>query len=120
MHDIWHTTNIAYGANRALATCPIRLKHSGVKRLLERALWDQCLRRPLVRAKRHDWKAAHGFRKYYKSHAEQVMKPISVEITTGHDIGISESYYKPTEREIIQAYFKAVDVLSIIGDRSRL
>lgn len=27
------------------------------------------------------------------------MKPINVEITMGHDIGISESYYKPTERE---------------------
>ena len=29
MRDIWQTTNIAYGANRALATCPIKLKHSG-------------------------------------------------------------------------------------------
>ena len=33
--------------------------------------------------KHHEWKATHGFRKFYKSHAEQVMKPIKVEITMG-------------------------------------
>jgi hypothetical protein len=100
MRDIWQTTNITYGANLGLATCPKRLKSSGIRRLLERALWEQRLRHPLANgAKRHEWKAAHGFRKYYKSHAEQVMRPINVEITMGHDIGISESYYKPTERK---------------------
>ena len=121
MRDIWQTTNIAYGANRALATHPIKLKHSGVKRLLERALWEQGLRQPLANgAKRHDWKAAHGFRKYYKLHSEQMMKSINVEITMGHDIGISESYYKPSEREILYDYMKAIDVLTINGDKSRL
>ena len=28
------------------------------------------------------------------------MKPINVEITMGHNIGISESYYRPTDREV--------------------
>ena len=64
-------------------------------------LWDQGIREPLKQdEKRHEWKAAHGFRKFYKSRAEQVMKPINVEITMGHDIGISASYYKPTEKEV--------------------
>ncbi|MGC1929550.1 MAG: hypothetical protein WA667_11285 [Candidatus Nitrosopolaris sp.] len=38
MRDIWQTTNIAYGANLGLATYPRKLKSSGIKRLLERAL----------------------------------------------------------------------------------
>jgi hypothetical protein len=64
---------------------------------LERAIWEQGIHQPLTEGvKRHEWKAAHGFRKFYKSRAEQIMKPINVEITMGHDIGISASYYKPT------------------------
>ena len=110
-----------YGANLGLATCPIKLKSSGIKRLLERALWEQGLRHPLSKGvRRHEWKAAHGFRKYCKSHAEQVMKPINVEIMMGHDIGLSESYYKPTEHEVLQDYLKAIDNLTISVDKAVL
>jgi len=34
------------------------------------------------------------------------MRPINVEITMGHDIGISGSYYKPTEKEVLEDYVK--------------
>jgi integrase len=118
MRDIWQTTNITYGANLGLATCPKKLKSSGIKRLVEHALWEQGLRHPLAKGvKRHEWKAAHGFRKFYKSRAEQVMRPINVEITMGHDIGVSASYYKPTEREVMEDYLKAVDSLTINTDK---
>ena len=56
---------------------------------------------------RHEWKIAHGYRKFYKSRAEQTMKPINVEITMGHDIGLSSSYYKPNEQEVLEDYIKA-------------
>jgi hypothetical protein len=80
MRDIWQTTNMTYGAKLGLATCPKKLQSSGIRRLLERALWEQALRHPLANgAKRHEWKAAHGFRKFYKSRAEQLMRPINVE-----------------------------------------
>ena len=118
MRDIWQTTNINYGANLGLATCPKKLKSSGIKRLLERALWEQGLRHPLAKGvKRHEWKGAYGFRKFYKSRAEQVMRPINVEITMGHDIGVSASYYKPNEREVMEDYLKAVDSFTINGDK---
>ncbi|MGC2575667.1 MAG: hypothetical protein WA364_29535 [Candidatus Nitrosopolaris sp.] len=95
-----------------MATPPIKLKSSGIKRLLERALWEQGLRRPLAKGvRRNEWKAAHGFRKHYKSHAEQVMKPINVEMTIGHNIGLSESYYKHTQQEVLQDYLKTIDNL---------
>jgi hypothetical protein len=64
--------------------------------------------------------AAHGFRKFYKSRAEQIMRPINVEITMGHDIGISASYYKPREHEVLEDYFKAVDLLTIGDDKFSL
>ena len=96
MRDIWKTTNVNYKSKFGLATCPRKLKSSGIERLLERGLWEQGLRQPLENgSRRHEWKAAHGFRKFYKSRAEQVMKPINVEITMGHNIGVSASYYRP-------------------------
>jgi len=121
MRDIWQTTNVGYKSKYGLATCPKRLKSSGIKRVIERAIWEQGLRQPLQEgSKRHEWKAAHGFRKFYKSRAEQVMKPINVEITMGHNIGVSASYYRPLEKEVLQDYLKAVDELTIDGDAKKL
>jgi hypothetical protein len=121
MRDLWQTTNMKYGARWGLATSPKKLKSSGIKRLLERAVWEQGIRKPLIEgANRHEWKIAHGYRKFYKSRAEQIMKPINVEITMGHDIGISSSYYKPTEREVLDDYVKAIPLLTINGNSSIL
>jgi len=121
MRDLWQTTNVDYGSKWGLATCPKKLKSSGIKRIIERALWEQGLRSPLAKGvKRHEWKAAHGFHKFYKSRAEQVMKPINVEITMGHDIGVSASYYKPTEHEVMEDYLKAIGLLTINDDKLTL
>ena len=118
MRDLWQTTNMNYGAKFGLATFPKKMKSGGIKGLIEHALWEQGIRHRLVSGvRRHEWKAAHGFRKFYKSRAEQVMKPINVELTMGHDIGVSASYYKPTEREVLEDYLKAVDLLTINGDK---
>ena len=117
MRDIWQTTNMNYWAKVGLATAPKRLKSSGIKRLLERALWEQGIREVLKEGeRRHEWKAAHGFRKFYKSHSEQAMRPINVEITMGHNIGISSSYYRPQEKEVLADYLNAVDLLTISND----
>ena len=45
------------------------------------------------------------------------MKSINVRIDIGHDIGISASYYKHTEREVLEDYLKAVDLLTINSDK---
>jgi hypothetical protein len=120
MRDMWQTTNITYGANLGFASSPKKLKSSGIRRILERALWEQGLRKPLRSGeKRHEWKAAHGFRKFYKTRTEQAMKPINVEITMGHNIGVSGSYYKPTEKEVLLDYLNAIDLLTI-NEQNRL
>ena len=97
-----------------LATYPKKLNSYAIKRILERGLWSQGLRKTLENGeKRHEYKAAHGFRKFYKTRTEQVMRPLNVEITLGHDIGLAGSYYKPTEKEVLEDYLKAVDSLTI-------
>lgn len=118
MRDLWQTTNMNYGAKWGLATNPKKLQSIAVKRLLDRALWEQGIRHTLLAGKkRHEWKDAHGYRKFYKSRAEQVMKPANVEITMGHDLGTSESYWKPTEREVLEDYLKAIPLLTINTDK---
>ena len=56
----------------------------------------------------------------YKTRAEQVMKPVNVEVTMGHNIGISASYYKPSEKELLADYLKAVPLLSINNTEKEL
>jgi hypothetical protein len=74
MRDIWQTTNIDYGANWAFPLAQRNSRAAESKGLLEHGLLEQGVRHPLQNGvKRHEWKAAHGFRKFYKSRAEQVL-----------------------------------------------
>jgi hypothetical protein len=41
------------------------------------------------------------------------MKSINVEILMGHTIGVSNSYYKPTEKDLLEDYLKAISILTI-------
>ncbi|MGI0061057.1 MAG: hypothetical protein ACREBA_01240 [Nitrosotalea sp.] len=110
MRDLWE----AEQAHRGLAAYPKKLASIGIKRLVERALWSQGLRRPLAEGeKRHEFKTDHGFRKFFKTRAEQVMKPINVEWLLGHSTGVSDSYYRPSENELLADYLKAVPLLQI-------
>lgn len=110
MRDLWQTES----AMRGQASCPKKLQSRGIKRLVERALWAQGVRKKLDAGQsRHEFKADHGFRKFFKTRAEQVMKPINVEWLMGHSTGVSDSYYRPTEQELIADYLKAVPLLQI-------
>jgi integrase len=60
------------------------------------------------RKRRHDF-SVHGFRKFFKTKAEiGGMKPINVETLMGHSTGISDSYYRPTEKDLLDDYLKVV------------
>ncbi|HEY7110062.1 MAG TPA: hypothetical protein VH415_11565, partial [Nitrososphaeraceae archaeon] len=61
VRDSWQTTNVKSNARFGLAKYPKKLKSSGIKRLIERALWEQGIRNTLPQnIRRHEWKAAHG------------------------------------------------------------
>jgi hypothetical protein len=77
-------------------------------------IWEQNLRQPLAEGeRRHEWKTTHGFRKFFETHAMSVMKPLNVALLISHDTGITESYWRPTEKEVLADYLKAVELLTI-------
>jgi hypothetical protein len=41
------------------------------------------------------------------------MKPLNVALLISHDTGITESYWRPTEKEFLADYLKAVELLTI-------
>jgi hypothetical protein len=47
------------------------------------------------------------------------MKPINIEKLLSHSIGISDSYYRATEHELLDDYLKAMDSLTI-DERNKL
>ena len=121
MRDLWQTTDYLYGAQWGLVKYPKQLKATGVKSLIERAMKAQRLAIPLPKGvKRREWKSGHGYSKFFKTRAEQVMKPANVELLSGRDIGVSGSYYKPTEKELFEDYLKAIDLLTINEDTKKL
>ena len=121
MRDLWQTTDFSYGAQWGLVKYPKQLKTTGVKSLIERAMKSQRLAIQLPKGvKRREWKSGHGYRKFFKTRAEQVMKPANVELLSGRDIGVSGSYYKPTEKELFEDYLKAIDSLTINEESKKL
>jgi integrase len=119
MRDLWDS-RVAQG--RGLVTVPKKLSSLGVKRLMERAIWAQGLRKKLEPGKkRHPYQANHSLRKWFKTRCEIAgMKPINIEKLMNHSTGISDSYYRATENELLDDYLKAVDLLSINYDRLTL
>lgn len=108
MRDIWQTSNMKYGAKFGLANNPQQLKVHGIKNLINRALWEQGVRSNLKSGeRRHEFKMVHGFRKYFKTMAEQKMSPANVEILLNHDLAVSSSYYKPTEYHLLEEIGRA-------------
>jgi integrase len=67
--------------------------------------------------RRHEF-SVHGFRKFFKTTAENSgMKPINVETLMGHSTGISDSYYRPTEKDLLDDYLKAIPSLTISQEK---
>jgi len=114
MRDLWDTQDIQRNG-KGFVTKPKKLAPIGIKKLINRAIWAQGLRKRLEKGKkRHPFQDIHCYRKWFKTRCEIAgMKPINVEILLSHNVGISNSYYKPTENELLQDYLKVSDLLMI-------
>ena len=113
MRNIWNTKK---GYTRGLVGAPLKLKSEGVKRLIDDALWTQGIRKRLTEGKkRHEFQVDHGFRKWFKTRCEMSgMRPINIEVLMNHSTGISDSYYRATENELLEDYLNAAtDYLTI-------
>jgi len=110
VRDLFHPDRGAKGEPHI----PKRLKSSGVKRLIEKALKGTGVRMQLEEGKRrYEFQADHGFRKFFKSACERHMKTLHVEMLMGHDIGLSASYYRPSEDELLASYTRALPDLVV-------
>ncbi len=118
MRNLWDVTT---PLGKGLATVPIKLKSSEIKRLMERALYGQGIRIRLQEGKkRHEFQVDHGYRKFFKTRCELGgMKPINIEKLLSHSTGISDSYYRATEQELLDDYLKAMDSLTV-DERNKL
>jgi hypothetical protein len=103
------------GHARGLAIAPKKLETIGIKRLINDALWSQGIRKKSqLNRNRYEFQVDHGFRKWFKTRCELAgMKSINIEILIGHSIGISDSYYRITENDLLQDYLRAADFLII-------
>jgi integrase len=111
MRNLWDVTT---PKGKGIVTIPKKLKASGIKRLIERTLWAQGIRLKLDEGKRrHEFQADHGFRKWFKTRCESAgMRSINIETLMGHSIGLSDSYYRPTNEEIFKDYHNAIHTLT--------
>lgn len=118
MRNLWDVTT---PKGRGAISIPKQLKANGIKRLMERALWAQGLRTSLPSGKkRHEFQVNHSYRKWFKTRCELAgVRSIMVEILLSHSTGISDSYFRPTETELLEEYLKAADVLTI-NEENRL
>ena len=109
LRNIWNTKQ---GFRRGFIDSPKKLKSTGVKRLMEDAIWNQGLRKKLEPGKkRHEFQTDHGLRKWFKTRCELAgMKPINIEVLMGHSDWYIGSYYRATENELLEDYLKAVEL----------
>ncbi len=69
------------------------------------------------KAIRHEFKQAHGFRKFFKVECERFTKSLFVEIFMGHATGVTASYMKPPIENMIEEYVKAIPGITIMTSR---
>jgi hypothetical protein len=68
---------------------------------------------------RHGTAINHGFRKFCNTALVKAgVKPVVVEILTGHSIGLQDNYLRLTEEEVLGEYLKAVDLLTVSSEKA--
>ena len=77
-------------------------------------LWEKSGLREKSGGRSHDVKAVHGFRKFFATRLESSgAGRLMVETLLGHKISLASNYYKPSEDELLKAYVKGIEELTI-------
>ncbi len=109
MRDIWQNGDLEGASN------PKPLNQAAITRLLNRAWQAQKIRQQLPKGeKRHEFKTAHGFRKYFKTQAEQARIPsIKIELLMGYSLGVTDSYIRFSEEQMLEDYLLGIEYLTV-------
>ena len=116
MRNLWQIKSQRYGNYLGLAKHPIKFSVDGIRMLINDAWKIQGVMEKEQKEKRYAFKSLHGFRKFFETECQKVMKSINVSILMSHDTGIVQHYYKPKEEELLEDYLKASDLLTIDSD----
>ena len=77
-------------------------------------LWEKAGLREKSGGKPHGVKAVHGFRKFFATKLENAgAGRLIVETLLGHRISVISNYFKPSQKELLEAYAKAAEELTI-------
>ena len=121
MRNLWNTGKIFINSRESNLTkgtmgnisIPKKASGNAIRQIFTRAWKIQDIRPPDNDIRRHEFKSTHCFRKYFETHAMDKMKLLNVKILMGHDTGLEKSYYKPSEKDILEDYLKVIDLLTI-------
>lgn len=118
IRDTWQKIDKRHGHRIGLAKFPKKMDSEGIRRMIYDAWKIQGVIEKLEsKNSNHEFKSSHGFRKFFETHAMQVMYSSNVELLMGHfsSMGMKKNYYKPTEQMLLDDYLKAVPLLTIIS-----
>ena len=114
LRDLCQIKSQRYANYLGLAKHPKKFGYHGIRMLINDAWKIQGIREELKEGKRrYEFKSLHGFRKFFESECQKVMKSINVSYLMSHDTGIVQHYYKPTIDELLDNYLLALDLLTI-------
>jgi hypothetical protein len=123
MRDIWNTGRIISSVKElnlkgtsGLVSAPKKADSNAIRQIFTRAWKIQNIRHANNQT-RHEFKSTHCFRKYFETNALKSMKLLNVKMLMGHDTGLEKSYYKPTEKDILHDYLRAIEFLTIYDDK---
>lgn len=130
MRDLWNTgqiliksknSNLKKGTSGNV-TVPKKAGADSIRMIFTRAWRIQNIRPYTLDMnckRRHEFKTTHSFRKFFETRALEHMKLLNVKLLMGHDTGLEKSYYRPTEKEILQDYLNVIDLLTV-NEENRL
>lgn len=125
LRDTWKikSEKLTVGKNLGKLDNPRQFKSSGVRMMINGAWSVQGVRtqdkKTENNGKRYEFKSVHGFRKFFETECQKVMKPLNISYLMSHDTGITQHYFKPKKEDLLEDYLNAVDLLTL-NEENRL
>jgi hypothetical protein len=107
----------AHSHRIGLAKFPKKFNHIAIGNMIGEGWRVQGVRdllEPTKKIKRHEFKSTHFFRKFFETKCQKAkVNHNHIKILMDQSFGESKNYHKPTEEELLDDYFNAVDFLTI-------
>jgi hypothetical protein len=126
IRNLWQIKSQRYGNYLGLAKHPKKLSATGIRVLINDAWKIHGLREKRTpregefNFRKYDFKSVHGFRKFFETECQKVMRELIVSMLMSHDTGIVLHYLRPKEEDVLSEYQKAIPLLTVNQDENSL